>query len=344
MDKKKLNRLIHVSVFSVLGVFAYLLLVSNGNLPVENSKALLFIWGYLYFIIGFNSIGFAVVKMSNWMSNKLYNYRIKRWRVALFYIIISFTLLFINYALLVTAKVIVGLKEPFIFPNDGYRILVIVWLIELIIIGLLLINRSVVHAMKVQKEASNLREENNQARYIALQNQLNPHFLFNSLNTLIAEIEYDPSNAVTFTRNLSDVYRYVLQNQSKALISISNEVQFMQAYIFLHQVRLGDYIYVENLITKEHLEATVPPLTLQILIENVIKHNTITSNKQMHITLSITDSWLIVSNTLHPKKNFNSNGTGLQNLSKRCLLLLDKDIEVNKSNDLFTVKVPLRYE
>ena len=344
MDKKKLNSLIYVGVFSVLGIFAYLLLVSHGNLPFENSMALLFIWGYLYFIVAFNSVGFAVIKMSNWMSTKLYNYRIKRWRVALFYIIVSFTLLFINYILLVTAKIIVGLQEPFIFLHDGYRILIIVWLIELIIIGLLLINRSVMHAMRVQQETSNLREENNQARYIALQNQLNPHFLFNSLNTLIAEIEYDPSNAITFTRNLSDVYRYVLQNQSKALISISNEMQFMQAYIFLHQVRLGDYICIEDKITKEHFEATIPPLTLQILIENVIKHNTITSNKQMHITLSITENWLTVSNTLQPKKNLNSSGTGLQNLSKRCLLLLGKDIEIDKSDNLFTIKVPLRYE
>ena len=116
-----------------------------------------------------------------------------------------------------------------------------------------------------------MREENNKAQYVALQGQLNPHFLFNNLNTLIAEIEYDPSNAVLFTRNLSDAYRYVLQCQDKMLISVADELQFINAYLFLHRVRIGDFISVEYNISDNYLDSKIPPLTLQLLIENVIK-------------------------------------------------------------------------
>ena len=100
---------------------------------------------------------------------------------------------------MIVGKLLVGSYNIFIFPNGGWRILFLVWLVELVIVGLLLSNRSIQNTLKLQQEAAELQKENNTARYTALQNQLNPHFLFNSLNTLIAEIEYNPANAVRFT-------------------------------------------------------------------------------------------------------------------------------------------------
>lgn len=344
MSYKKLNRIGYPVIFSSLGVLAYLLLVNFSNLPIKDSSALSYVWGYLYFIAIFNLIGFLLNKFSNWISEKIEIYRIKQWRVVTLYSFVAALMFLLNYAMLATAKMLAGVHEPFIFANGGYRVLLVVWLIELIIIGLLLVNRSALNALRIQKEAARLRDENNQARYIALQNQLNPHFLFNSLNTLIAEIEYDPRNAIHFTRNLSDVYRYVLQCQHKPLVTLHEELEFMQAYIFLHKVRLGDYIKMNYLIGEEYKDTLLPPLTLQLLIENVIKHNSISSSKPVYITLRIENEHLIVTNTVQLKKSQIPSGTGLQNLANRYLLILNKPIEIIRTKELFTVKLPLQNE
>lgn len=152
-----------------------------------------------------------------------------------------------------------GIPSPFIFTNGGGRILIVVWLVELVILGLLLANRSVQNTLKLQQEAAKLQKENNTARYTALQNQLNPHFLFNSLNTLIAEIEYNPDNAVRFTKHLSTVYRYVLQCQDKTLVTLAEELDFMRSYLFLHRVRLGECISCKENIFSGYAESMLPP-------------------------------------------------------------------------------------
>ena len=147
------------------------------------------------------------------------------------YIGVMLLFLLLNYGLLVAAKLMGRAENPFTFQIGGIRILLVVWLVELVILGLLLANRSIKNALRLQQKAAQLQKENNAARYTALQNQLNPHFLFNSLNTLIAEIEYNPSNAVRFTRNLSDVYRYVLQSQDKTLITLGEELELSLIHI-----------------------------------------------------------------------------------------------------------------
>ncbi|MEG1684361.1 MAG: histidine kinase [Bacteroides sp.] len=340
MKNAKQNRLSYAATFSLLGIVAYFLTASLANLPLEIDNMLSYLCGSLFFIVALNIIGFSVIKFSNWIGM----YMTQRWKMILLYACMATFLLLLNYGLLIAAKMIAGINEPYLFPNGGKRIIILVWLVELIVMGLMIVNRSVVHAMTIQKEAARLREENNKARYVALQNQLNPHFLFNSLNTLISEIEYDPKNAVLFTRNLSDAYRYVLQTQNKSLVTLREELEFMQSYIFLHRVRLGNYINVECQISENYLDAQLPPLTLQLLVENVIKHNTITASKPMEISIAITDSTLVVSNSVNYKKSADTTGTGLQNLSNRCLLMLGKDLSIVKDDKLFTVKIPLLYE
>ena len=162
---------------------------------------------------------------------------------------------------------------------------------------------------------------------------------------MIAEIEYNPANAVRFTKHLSSVYRYVLQSQDKVLVPLSEELEFMKSYLFLHEVRLGNCISYKCHLPEDYPEAMLPPLTLQLLVENVIKHNSITSNKPMQINIEIENYYLTVSNPIQPKKsNDTSSGVGLNNLSNRCKLLLGEGIIVTKANNLFTVKVPLAYE
>lgn len=286
-------------------------------------------------------LGYFTLRVSTWL-NTQHALNIKsKGKIAAIYLLVMLTFLLVNYCLLITAKLLVGSEHIFTFPNGGVHILILVWLVELVVLGLLLANRSMQHTLKLQQHTAELQKENNTARYTALQNQLNPHFLFNSLNTLIAEIEYNPQNAVTFTKNLSNVYRYVLQCQEKPLVSLGEELDFMKAYLFLHEVRLGNCITCKLDIPADKQELMLPPLTLQLLVENVIKHNSITANNPMEIDIHLEDDFLVVSNLIHPKKSASSVGVGLKNLSNRCRLITGKEISVTEKYDVFIVKTPL---
>ena len=201
-------------------------------------------------------------------------------------------------------------------------------------------------AMERYKEKQRLEAESIQAKYTALQSQLNPHFLFNSLNTLIAEIEYDPSTAVKFTQHLSEVYRYVLRQQQCQIVSLKEELDFLDSYIFLHQVRLGDCLSLERDLPDNVIDHQLPPLTLQLLAENVVKHNYIDDFNPMTIRLYTEKNgrYLCVSNTLRPKKVSNASGKGLKNLSERYQLLCKQDIQIRKNDHQFTVSIPLIYD
>lgn len=330
-----LNKLLYCLLFSGMGIFSYLLLLNFNSFVSVNAL--------IYTILVFNILGYTLLKISSWMSNRSPLYFIRRKKVIVIYIIVSAILFVINFGLMVTAKLLMDMERPFSLTS-GLRIFIIVWLVELVIVNMLLVNRSMIDTLKLQRRTAYLQEENNKAKYTALQNQLNPHFLFNSLNTLIAEIEYNTPNAVNFTRHLSDVYRYVLQCQNSPFVTLKGELEFMDSYVFLHQVRLGDCIMIDNRLPANTADYKIVPLTLQLLVENVIKHNSIGTHKPMTISLEMEAGMLIVSNHINPKINENSTGIGLQNLANRCKLQLDKEIEVIKINEKFIVKVPLLYE
>ena len=340
----KWNNLIYGILFSGLGAFSYILLVDYTNLSPHIADALYSRGAFIYFILAFNVLGYATLRLSSWISTQ-YAVNIRsRWKIPAIYLIVMLLFLLLNYGLLASAKILAGATSPFAIQPRGWWLLITIWLVELVILGLLLANRSIQKALKLQQEAAVLQAENDTARYTALQNQLNPHFLFNSLNTLIAEIEYDPKNAVHFTKHLSSVYRYVLQSQDKMLVTLGEELEFIRSYLFLHEVRLCNCLTCQNNVSAEYTERMLPPLTLQLLIENVIKHNSITSNKPMVITISIESEYLSVSNPVHPKKSITSSGIGLANLAKRCKLMSGKDIIIENEIELFTIKIPLLYE
>lgn len=340
----KRNTLLYSLLFSGLGLFSFLLLVNYTDLPATVTNAVHWVGACLFFIIGFNILGYFTIRISSWINNQYALNMQSRGKIVAAYLLVMFLYLLLNYALLVTAKMLVGASTPFVFPNGGMRILLVVWLVELVILGLLLANRSIQNTLELQQQTAELQKENNVARYTALQNQLNPHFLFNSLNTLIAEIEYNPANAVSFTKSLSNVYRYVLQCQDKTLVTLHEELGFMDSYLFLHRVRMGDCITCNLVIPPDYGDRLLPPLTLQLLVENVIKHNSIAMNRPMQINVSVEEGHLVVSNQIRPKKSESVSGVGLKNLSNRCKLMLGEEIAITEEEGIFTVKVPLLYE
>lgn len=180
------------------------------------------------------------------------------------------------------------------------------------------------------------------AKFDALKNQLDPHFLFNSLNVLTSLIEEDPEAATRFTTALSKVYRYVLEQKNKQLVSLEEEMKFAELYMSLLRLRFEDSIVFTSPQTLKNPQAQVVPLSLQLLLENAVKHNQVTPSKKLFITISEADGMLTVSNNSQPKQVLKeSTGVGLKNIRERYGLLTSRVIQIGKDRNLFSVAIPI---
>ncbi|SDB23032.1 2TM domain-containing protein [Flavobacteriaceae bacterium MAR_2010_188] len=180
------------------------------------------------------------------------------------------------------------------------------------------------------------------AKFDALKNQLDPHFLFNSLNVLTSLIEENPKNAQYFTTSLSKVYRYVLEQKNKELVLVDEELEFAKSYVSLLKMRFEDSIIFELPDHSENPESKVVPLSLQLLLENAVKHNTVTSTRPLKIKIYEENGYLVVQNNLQPKQILNkSTGVGLSNIKQRYELLTNRQIEIISDNNNFSVRLPM---
>jgi len=197
------------------------------------------------------------------------------------------------------------------------------------------------------KESFQLNEElrNQQIRtqFEVLQNQMSPHFLFNSLNTLTTLIAENQELAIRFTEKLSGTYRYILQNKERELVRLQDELEFAKTYVFLLKMRFPENLSVTFKVSSEYLNAHIAPLTLQMLIENAIKHNRVSKKYPLTIDIYVEQGRsLIVKNNLQPKSSLEkSTKTGLANISKRYKLLGNRKIDIITTAKNFTVAVPL---
>lgn len=191
--------------------------------------------------------------------------------------------------------------------------------------------------------AEKLKQENLQSQFAALKNQVNPHFLFNSLNTLATIIPEDPNQAVEFVQKLSSVYRYLLQYKDDETVDLKTELDCIEAYFFLQKIRFGDNLQVEVNVPKKYESKLIPPLTLQILVENAIKHNIISKQKPLKVDIYIDDAGMLVTRNNLQKKNSVESSTkiGLQNLINRFGYIYNKTIDIFETDNDFLVKVPL---
>jgi len=180
------------------------------------------------------------------------------------------------------------------------------------------------------------------ARFDALKNQLDPHFLFNSLNVLTSLIEEDADQAQKFTTSLSKVYRYVLEQKNKDLVTVNEELQFARTYVRLLKMRFEDSIVFDIPEEASNPEAKIVPLSLQLLLENAVKHNIVTASKPLHIKVSEQDGFLVISNNLQEKSVVKkSSGVGLRNIQQRYQILSDRKVLINKARDSFQVSIPI---
>ena len=180
------------------------------------------------------------------------------------------------------------------------------------------------------------------AQFDALKNQLDPHFLFNSLNVLTSLIDENPDAAQQFTTALSKVYRYVLEQKNKELVTVDEELNFAKTYIRLLKMRFEDSIVFEIPERSNNPEAKVVPLSLQLLLENAVKHNIVNSSNPLHIKIYENQGNLVVENRLQPKEVLKkSSGVGLANIKQRYSLLSNKAVNINKTASHFSVAIPM---
>ena len=194
---------------------------------------------------------------------------------------------------------------------------------------------------KTIEREQKLRAENLEFRYRNLRSGVNPHFLFNSLNTLSELVYEDPAKADEYIRKLSGIYRYVLENGEKELIALEEELTFVNRYMELQEVRTGGKVHFETEIS-DWQEYLVVPVSLQVLVENALKHNVISGDRPLQIQIRRAEETLLVINNLQPKKSpEESTKKGLENLGQRVQLITGHEMVTEKTNGQFTVLLPL---
>lgn len=198
-------------------------------------------------------------------------------------------------------------------------------------------------ARRAERENWQLREEQMQSQLAYLKAQMNPHFLFNALNSLSATIRSgDKEEALSFVDKLSQVFRFSLQDNERDVIPLEEELNLVKAYLFLLQKRFGEKLQIKIDLPPTVLQTQIPPMALQLLVENAIKHNIVAKKKPLRLVIQVKENYLQVSNNYQPKLQKEEGfGIGLANLKKRYQLIAKKDLIILQEEGTFMVNLPL---
>ncbi len=314
---------------------------ASGGFENKSFKVLLFTFGIyqLYsFVIGLsNMFFFDFMEKRKWKKQDTFK------RIILGFVLATVLTLICLFFLNMFTDIYFGGEtlEEFIKGESFKRYKFSVW-ITLTVISIFhfiyFYNRYQQNKLKEQKVIAGTAS----AKFDALKNQLDPHFLFNSLNVLTSLIEENPENAQKFTTSLSKVYRYVLEQKNKELVTVDEELEFAKTYMSLLKMRFEDSIIFDMPEKASNPESKVVPLSLQLLLENAVKHNMVTTTKPLHIKIYENNGDLVVENNLQPKQIVKrSSGVGLENIKQRYNLLSDKSIYIDQQANSFAVSIPM---
>jgi sensor histidine kinase YesM len=225
-------------------------------------------------------------------------------------------------------------------PEIGllYFIYFVLMVILVFVSGIL--RYQIIHQQDIM-EKELLKQQSLKNELEALKNQINPHFLFNSLNSLNSLVR-DNKQATTFVNKLSFMYRYILQNGSQDLVTLDEELKFLESYIYLIKTRYRERFSIEINIASKYLTEKLPALALQLLVENAVKHNEISQDNPLLVKVYIDEDAIVVENKIKPRMTLvESSGYGLVNLNKRYKMLKKDQIHISDANGFFRVKLPL---
>ena len=233
-------------------------------------------------------------------------------------------------------------KDALFFSHPVVQLMMLLGLIFIFFIAIFSVSLRIIEKWIFSvRQLEELKSLKLKSDYSSLQAQLNPHFLFNNLSVLKSMITFDPEAAILFTQNFTDVYRYVLQSKDKTTVKLSEELEFIKAYTALHKERMGEAFAVNFEVNEADLKKEIPPLALQLLVENAIKHNIALKETPLVIQIKTNGKMLFVSNNLNRKESAYSEKTGLTNLKKRYALLTDRQVNVKPGKENFEVVIPL---
>lgn len=191
-------------------------------------------------------------------------------------------------------------------------------------------------------EVEKYKSESLQAQFQNLKNQINPHFLFNNLSVLSSLVYKDQDKSVEFINQLSKVYRYLLESNNNELVTLKSEINFIKSYTYLLKIRFDTNISFDFRISEKKMNSLLPPMALQTLIENSIKHNEVSSDKPLTVSIICQNDYLVISNNLQLRKAVETSPqTGLKNIIERYKYFTKKPVEVIKTSTTFEVKIPL---
>lgn len=336
---KNLSKVIKYSIIISVIIFLIERLLTQNGFSIRINDLLLvygihFLYTFVITLINFRLFDF-LDSLFSWKNNPK-----KR---LIYGAIGSITITMIAIALLrlfVITVIEQGTFNDFLQTNKSYYIFSFILIINILI---------AVHAIYFFKALTNKKVQEHEvisktetAKFESLKNQLDPHFLFNSLNVLTALIHENPKQAEKFTTKLSKIYRYVLQQKSQDLIEVTQELQFAKAYMDLLKIRFEnaiDFIIPENF---DNDALKIVPLSLQLLLENAVKHNVISATKKLKITIYKENNYLVIENNINLKNNLaNSTKVGLKNIIDRYALVTNSEVIITDDQQLFTVKLPL---
>lgn len=253
--------------------------------------------------------------------------------------VLSFTLVFCNF-LHVTCWV-AGVSLP-LAASDTFRINIASITITVAIAAIYEAVYGVAMWKRTSIETERYRRETAVAQLDALKSQVNPHFLFNSLNALVSMVHEQPDQAVQFIHHLSSIYRNVIAVKDKELVTLEEELASVDSYKFLIETRFAKNVEFNIRVSPSSLRCWLPPLSLQLLVENAVKHNVISQKRPLTILIKADNNELTVQNNFQPKLDAaHSTGTGLGNIKSRYAMLSDRPVQVRQSLEHFTVVLPL---
>ena len=327
---------ISVSVFIVLLIIRFL-----SGVRIEFNSSLVINFGYttLYGFMLYYANAILFMKLDDVFSNERFN----RKRILIGFLgsfVISVGVIFL---LRIFEEVIIeGSSLALFFEKEKFSN----YMVTIIITFIVTLAFHAFYFYKAYQE-SRLKEQKiiagtANAKFESLKNQIDPHFLFNSLNVLSSLIEENPENAQQFTTSLSKIYRYVLEQKDKELVTVSEELAFAKTYMKLLKMRFENSITFELPDDFENYDAKVVPLSLQLLLENTIKHNVVSENKPLHIKIYIKNNFLVVENNLQKKEVLQDRkGVGLQNIVSRYAILSERKVLIDETKETFAVYLPI---
>lgn len=327
---------IGVLIFLIIGIIIYF----TGN-DIEFDQGLLetFIYNQIYSVVLYMSNAYLFNSLISKYKGEVF--KLKNMVYAAFFsFLISFLAIFLLR--LVTKVVIYEQTFKMFFANESVMNYWFSLTISITVTAIFYIAYYQNHKQENKVKEQKVIAGTASAKFDALKNQLDPHFLFNSLNVLTSLIDENPQSAQKFTTSLSKVYRYVLEQKNKDLVTVDEELRFAKTYMSLLKMRFEDSIVFDIPEQAQNPEAKVVPLALQLLLENAVKHNIVTSSKPLHIKIYEDQGHLVVQNNLQTKQVVKkSSGVGLNNITQRYQLLTNKKVSITADKKYFKVAIPM---